>query len=74
MPFLIQHPDGREYELSSYAFFQEEYEPAGFTIVDPARNGYTVPVAASQPKTKVARIKATDTPESIPVAASVTDG
>lgn len=43
MPFLIRHPDKREYELNDVGYFLREYQPQGFVIVDPAPTGYTVP-------------------------------
>lgn len=42
-PFLIRHPDGREYELSDPAYFVDHYQPQGFAVVDPAPTGYSVP-------------------------------
>ena len=57
--FLIRHPDGREYELSDVAYFQTEYEPLGFAIVDPAPTGYTVPEVpkAAKPKAEPKSVK-----------------
>lgn len=55
-PFLIRHPDGREYELSDPAYFVTEYQPQGFAVVDPAPTGYVVPKFA-KPK-KAEKVKA----------------
>jgi len=49
-PFTIRHADGREYELTSYAFFLETYEPLGFFIVDPQPTGYELPYDPGQPE------------------------
>ncbi len=32
-PFLIRHPDGREYELNDLGDFRRLYEPDGFRLV-----------------------------------------
>lgn len=36
--FKIEHPDGREYALTSLKVFQERYEPDGFRIAKPQPN------------------------------------
>lgn len=48
-PFLISHPDGREYELSDVAAFQTIYQPEGFAIVTDPRTGYGVPETVETP-------------------------
>lgn len=47
MAFLIRHPDTKvEYELDDVAFFQAQYQPQGFEVVD--AGGYTTPELPTQ--------------------------
>ncbi len=64
-PFLIRHPETKvTYELADVAFFVSEYQPQGFTIVDPAPTGYTVPELPKVEKVKdAAPVKRTTDPD-----------
>lgn len=43
MSFLIEHPDGRRYELDDLAVFEADYKPSGFRIADPQPRWGVVP-------------------------------
>lgn len=67
--FLIRHSDGREYELSDVAYFQAEYEPNGFRIVDPAPTGYTVPEMPRPTRAKPERTIKSNTSTTVTIGA-----
>lgn len=47
MAFLIEHPDGRRYELDNYAAFAATYEREGFVIANPQPRWGVLPVPPS---------------------------
>jgi len=58
-PFVIQHADGRRYELDSVAVYKDQFMHQGFAIVDPQPRGrerpdLSEPKAAPKPEPKKA--------------------